>query len=484
MARFVAGSARRDITPSAPLYMGGFGQRTAENSGVRDPVAVKAVYLGSAHDELLLITLDLIHVPTSLGQAIRHAITRRSQLSRDRICIAASHTHSGPDVRPRDDRHRRYLADLSAVAVSVALEAVATARPAGMISGVGSAEFVRNRRTRGNPNVVDQRVPVFMFVERDSSAPIAIVFGCGCHPVTLGWENMEISADYPGCAQAAIERAFPGAVALFLNLASGDVIPQARPNADALDPRGYACALYDQATSFGEQIAAEAVRVIAQAGWVSDPQPVSVTRECCVADAYLGAGAALRAGAHSGSANPNRAGWSAEELKEQLEREANTIRDFLDVLSTGAPGKVPFESATLWADASDVVIRRELSEAEMRRLMAAVCRYRLMSSRLASAAVREHVVPVQVMRLGDYRLAALPGEPLVEVARDWQRRCASEKAFVIGYANAHFQYLPHRSHFEEANWWEKYETMANDLAPDATEILLETAEQLCLVTGL
>ncbi len=476
-AELVAGSAWTDITPREELYMGGFGQRTSPSSGVLDPLSAKAVYLGGPRGSLLLIGLDLIHVPGSLARAIKQRLASQAAVSSEAICIAASHTHSGPDLRPRDERHRRYLNGLTEAVVRTGLKAVQTARPARLHAGVGKAELMRNRRTRGRPNDVDHRIPVLQIVERHSSLPVAVVFGCACHPVTLGWRNMAISADYPGHAQSAVERAFPGTVALFVNVASGDVIPRSRPNADALDPRGYADVLHDEAADLGGRLAAEVIRVIADASPVTDSQPRCVQRECRIADAYLGSGAALRARAHSGDAS--RSGWSADELQEQLTHEATVIMEFLGAETGVTTADAHLESTALWARASEVVIRRRLPESEMCRLMAAVCRYRLIRSRCERDAAQKHLVPVQVMQLGEFRFVALPGEPLVAVGRDWQRRCSSDLGFVIGYANSHFQYLPHPTQFGERDWWGKYETIANDLAPEATEILLDTAEEIC-----
>jgi hypothetical protein len=44
-----------------------------------------------------------------------------------------------------------------------------------------------------------------------------------CHPVTLGADNLSWTADYPHFVRRDIEAAHPGAVALFLTAATGDV---------------------------------------------------------------------------------------------------------------------------------------------------------------------------------------------------------------------------------------------------------------------
>jgi hypothetical protein len=66
-----------------------------------------------------------------------------------------------------------------------------------------------------------------------------VLFGAGCHPVTLGWDSLGISGDFPGRAQTRIEQALDVPCALFFNTTEGNVIPATSPNRDALDPRGY-----------------------------------------------------------------------------------------------------------------------------------------------------------------------------------------------------------------------------------------------------
>jgi hypothetical protein len=86
---------------------------------------------------------------------------------------------------------------------NVAAAAIGSAHAARLRSGVGHVDLFLNRRTRGHPNHVDRRVAVLAVDAADSGAPLAVLFGVGCHPVTMGWDHNEISADFPGVAQRA-----------------------------------------------------------------------------------------------------------------------------------------------------------------------------------------------------------------------------------------------------------------------------------------
>ena len=73
---------------------------------------------------------------------------------------------------------------------------------------------VAARLAKGEPlkGPVDHAVPV-MTVTRPDKSLVAILFGYACHPTTLSFTKW--CGDYPGFAQLALEKKFPGATALF-----------------------------------------------------------------------------------------------------------------------------------------------------------------------------------------------------------------------------------------------------------------------------
>ncbi len=259
----IAGTARIDITPDWPVMLAGFGQRTSPGTGIHDRIFAKALYLSNGEDRLLIITTDLLCIPAPLARAVIAALGPLTGLAQDQICLCASHTHSAPlpvDAGDGAIGIARYAPFLRGALVDVGAAAIAAARQSRLRSGVGEVDLFLNRRTRGNPNIVDPRVAVLAVDDAASGAPVAVLFGVGCHPVTMGWDNMQISADFPGCAQHAIEAALPGVNALFFNTTEGNVIPRTSPNLDALDPRGYCGGGFENSVRIGEAIAGEVLR--------------------------------------------------------------------------------------------------------------------------------------------------------------------------------------------------------------------------------
>lgn len=450
----LAGVARVDITPPGPVMQGGYGQRTVPSTGVLDRVEAKALYLAAGEEALLLVTADLISIPRGLARRVQERIGAATRLEARQVCVCASHTHSGP--LPADSGGAGvdgYVQQLTDALVNVGLAARDAATPCRIGTGVGQVDLLRNRRTRWEPNEVDPRVPVLTVEDADGGGLSAVVFGVGCHPVTLGWDNLEISGDFPGAAQRRIEARLPGATALFFNSTEGNVIPATSPNLDALDPRGYHGGTYADTELVGNTIGDEVVRVV-------ETIEAGPTLELATARRDL-------------RLPPRNAELDLEAARRRLAAAREVVADALGSdFEARADGH-------LWALASSHVIDGDLSEDAMRRLMIAVCEILGLSARIERGAVLAPVeVPVQVLRINDLELLALPGEVLVEVGQEWVRRTGNPMSFVVGLANGHLRYLPLAAYFAEPEAHQRYETVTAGLEPSGVEDALDTATAL------
>jgi neutral ceramidase len=221
-----AGIARVDITPTWPVMQGGFGQRTSPSDGVLDAVFAKALWLENDETSVLLITSDLIAMPSQICEPVVEQLVAATELEPEQILLCASHTHSGPLPfgAPGTPGVAQYSAFLIERLVEVGLDAGAHLVSCSVGSDIGEVDVLLNRRTRGEPNLVDRRVPVLAVREATGDDVLAVVFGVGCHPVALGWENQLISGDFPGAAQRFVEERFAGSTALFVNTTEANVI--------------------------------------------------------------------------------------------------------------------------------------------------------------------------------------------------------------------------------------------------------------------
>ncbi len=237
-----AGVAKIVVTPREPIFLKGYGSRTRPSEGVRQDLYVKALALGDETGATsVLVTSDLHSWTRGMSDTVADAVRKQYGLSRERLLFNGSHTHSGPAVtgepvfRPSEDINaeqqaviRRYTAQLLQQVVGLVGEAIANLAPADVSFGQGLAGIGVNRRrstaaTRSLPGPVDQDVPVLR-VRGADGATRAVVFGYSCH-ATASPDDYQISGDWPGYAQAALEAATPGAIALFVNGCGADCDP-------------------------------------------------------------------------------------------------------------------------------------------------------------------------------------------------------------------------------------------------------------------
>jgi len=387
--------------------------------------------------------------------ALRERIAAATGVACGRILVACTHTHSGPDTglsellagKPVPD-HVPALFDGIAAA---AIEAWQRREPARLAWSRAEARIGRNRRIEAGP--MDPGVEVLR-VDSDSGRPIAVLFRHSCHGTVRGHDNLDISADWPGAASAAIESA-TGAVAPFLLGSHADIDPRTRGLMDIAIP--------GQSVGLG----AEAVRVlgleVADAVLASlssaEPEPADVP--------VVAAGnCAVRLPIHLGDRTPAAARAELEERKGEIARLLGTTADSLPRI------------AELWDFASAAT--RDLPIAEARERIAQVRLYvRDKTSPFFVANRRELDVEVQVLRIGRALLLGLPLEPTTNVGLDWKHRIGSDRmGAVIGIANGWLRYLPHAADLSHPGAHGHYEVLQSLLAPGACEALLSAGEKL------
>jgi neutral ceramidase len=234
-----AGVAKVAITPTESIWMAGYGARTKPSEGVQTDLYLKALALddGSGRPSVL-VTSDLVGLRRQVADTIAERCEKQYGLTRDRLAINSSHTHSGPTTgefgragyEAQTEVVRRYTAALIDKAVETVGAALGNTSPARLEFSQGFAGIAVNRRrdhpgTRGLPAPVDHDVPVLAIRNPDGSL-LAVVFGYACHNTTLG--AYQINADYAGYAQEALEKTYPGATALFVLGCAGDANPLPR----------------------------------------------------------------------------------------------------------------------------------------------------------------------------------------------------------------------------------------------------------------
>jgi hypothetical protein len=197
------------------LLLAGFAARTQPATGVHDRLTARAVVV----NDTALVVLDVIGLHEDMAVRIR----QRCALPQDNVIVAATHTHGAPvSMRGRlgRDADASFLQQMEDGAIAAIDQALASARPAVLVAGMGGdPDVARNRRHADGP--LDRSLPVLRIRDLEGGQ-IAVVVSYACHPVVLGADNREMTADYPHFVRTELEAAYPGAMALFLTGCTGD----------------------------------------------------------------------------------------------------------------------------------------------------------------------------------------------------------------------------------------------------------------------
>lgn len=249
-AAWQAGAARVDITPSQPIWMGGYAARTHVSEGVRQHIFVKALALKDDTGAVtVLVTSDLLGFPGEVSAPIFSRVQQQFSLPRERVVLNSSHTHSAPVVGhmlspayPYGEAEikvvKAYTTKLQDQVVEVIGDAIKNLAPAELSFEQGFAGVAVNRRRVGHreyPGPVEQDVPVLVVKAPDHSVR-AIVFGYACHNTVL--DDYQINGDWAGYAQAALEQKYPGASAMFVQDCGADANPMPRRSVELAERYG------------------------------------------------------------------------------------------------------------------------------------------------------------------------------------------------------------------------------------------------------
>ena len=268
-ATFKVGFAQRDITPTKPVPMWGYGARhNLLSQGVRDPLHAKAVVIDAGKEKLAIVGMDLGRGPrTDMMERIRQQVKSGSGVGF--VMISGSHAHSGPVIELRDkpgegkgvyDDAIAYTVELEKKLIDVVNEAAGKTQDARIGWGSAKVDMNRNRHSKIEPKPVDSELSVLRFDDLRGK-PIALVVNFAAHPTILSGAELRFSAEYPGQMMNEVERVL-GSPCVFMQGAAGDLSVRTTEKTGGIE-------------AFGKALAAE-VLTIAKAIQASAPAKPSI----------------------------------------------------------------------------------------------------------------------------------------------------------------------------------------------------------------
>ena len=405
-----AGSATANITPPLGTRIpGSFRPRYAEN--VDDELFAKAVVIDNGTTRIAIVTCDLIAIPEKVADAAKARIADRCDIPAAHIMVNATHTHTAVAVADllgvdEDPGYTEWVPLKIADAVELAVWRLKPARVG--FASVDEERITFNRRwhmkngtVRFNPGIenpdlvkptgtIDPELAM-MFVEAtDDGTPISAVANFSLH--YIGTDNGNaLSADYFGHFDRLM-RHYLGdtCVSLLWNAASGQI-----NNTDFSGRTKW--------TASGHQQAVKMANVLA-GHFIVEKQLMEMHET-------------LDLSGDLATLTFQRKEITAEDL-EVAEQVLSVPQGTYDAYESG-----PFS----W------VVGEPIPQALV-DVYASECQ------RLAKLPA-QMTAPVQVIRLGEAAIVALPGEVFVETGMNIKSKSDAKPTFLVSLANGYIGYI-------------------------------------------
>ncbi len=223
------GYAQTPVTPSLerPVFLAGF-DRDRRAASIHDDLFVRVLAFHDGTQRLALAAVDLIGLGRKVAQRCEH--TLRQSISGLNLVLACTHTHHGPDTiglwgpglltRGVDPLYMAALEERIIETVQRAFQhLVPAALRASNVYVPGVAKNVRN------PEILDQELSCWQFVDLDSHRALVTLVNFPCHPEVVHKENREISSDYPHFLRAQVECNTQGMCLFFAGALGGMMTP-------------------------------------------------------------------------------------------------------------------------------------------------------------------------------------------------------------------------------------------------------------------
>lgn len=245
MSRF--GIHREEINPPLGAAFIGY-HREVGVASIHDPLYVTASIFESEQTTSVFVSIDNIGLLVADTDTIRKGIADRLDVSKEKITVVYTHTHSGPATAGTEPLTVAYKTILTQQAIVSAVKASEAMQSVEIGWGVTSGKLGVNRREKRNGHAVmgmdplgvtDDRIGTLLVRRADDACLVGAFVFCTAHPNVLKSDSVVLSGDYPGVARTILEQAI-GCPVVIVQGATGNVNAKYRGDLASLQKMAFA----------------------------------------------------------------------------------------------------------------------------------------------------------------------------------------------------------------------------------------------------
>ncbi|MBE7051149.1 MAG: hypothetical protein E7395_01070 [Ruminococcaceae bacterium] len=435
---FKVGFAKQSITPPLGTALRGY-PIARYSKGVLDDIHARATAFSDGENKAVVIALELGNLYSNEFELFRKTVAEYCNIPLEAVFITCTHTHTAPlvggTVGPTgmncNPVYDEYLKNAVRDAAAYAIADLKEATIYGAQAEAKGISFVRRFRMKDgsvktNPGVgnadIDHPLGTpnetlkLLKIVRENANDIFLV-NFGTHPDTIGGEY--ISADYPGFLCKTIEDALPGTNCVFLQAPEGDVNhvnTNPTPGEAAISeidfdsvPRSY-----EHAKHMGRVLAGAVLSVCTVAEKIEPGKIFFQTKQVTVA---------------------------SNQENDRLEES----RKIVEMQKAGRTAELPWkemELTTVLAEAGRIVRLENGPES--------------------------YTFTVSAIRIGDFAIAGIPGEPFTEIGRRIYEGSPFDTTILCCLTNSAGPYFPTSEAYSEGG----YEARSSSLKKGCDDIIV------------
>lgn len=202
-----AGASSVCITPPPGVVLEGYASRKGVACGVRDNLYASSLWLEIGGKTFVFSSLDVLGIPNTLDSIVRSRASEEFGISPDNLLLAATHTHSGPaliGLQEGNQLNEYWFKLLPDYILGSIRMAKETTENCFMTMGTISESEIGKNRRKAGGPTDPTLTAVAFWKKKRAKDCIAVLINYACHATVLDHTNLLISSDYVGPLREAI----------------------------------------------------------------------------------------------------------------------------------------------------------------------------------------------------------------------------------------------------------------------------------------